>query len=151
MTLSEIKSALQIVSQVEFALPNQQRVPAHFHVTEIGAISKHFIDCGGTMRQEQAINFQLYTSTDDDHRLSVEKLRNIITLSEQALGLPNAEIEVEYQGQTIEKYGLAFEAGVFHLIPKATACLAEEACGLPSLTQPTIAPSQTCTPGSGCC
>ena len=116
MKLSEIKSALSKVNEVTFTLPNGEQVPPHFHVTEVGNIQKHFIDCGGTIRKESVINFQLFTATDYDHRLSVQKLRSIIQLSEEKLGLENHEIEVEYQGDTIGKYGLEFKNGVFILI-----------------------------------
>ena len=45
--------------------------------------------------KENVINFQLWSSTDYDHRLHPEKLVNIINLSEEKLGLEDAEIEVE--------------------------------------------------------
>lgn len=31
-----------------FKLENGNSVPEHFHVTEVGIITKDFIDCGGT-------------------------------------------------------------------------------------------------------
>jgi hypothetical protein len=156
MKLSEIKSALSKVTEVTFALPNGEQVPPHFHVTEVGNIQKHFIDCGGTIRKESVINFQLFTATDYDHRLSVQKLRSIIQLSEEKLGLENHEIEVEYQGDTIGKYGLEFKNGVFILISTQTDCLAKDKCGIPQekprLRLSTLqAQESSCAPGSGCC
>jgi len=156
MKLSEIKSALSKVNEVTFALPNGEQVPLHFHVTEVGNIQKQFIDCGGTIRKESVINFQLFTATDYDHRLSVQKLRSIIQLSEEKLGLENHEIEVEYQGDTIGKYGLEFKNGVFILISTQTDCLAKDKCGIPQekprLRLSTLqAQESSCAPGSGCC
>jgi hypothetical protein len=156
MKLSEIKSALSKVNEVTFTLPNGEQVPPHFHVTEVGNIQKHFIDCGGTIRKESVINFQLFTATDYDHRLSVQKLRSIIQLSEEKLGLENHEIEVEYQGDTIGKYGLEFKNGVFILISTQTDCLAKDKCGIPQekprLRLSTLqAQESSCAPGSGCC
>ena len=156
MKLSEIKSALSKVNEVTFTLPNGEQVPAQFHVTEVGNIQKHFIDCGGTIRKESVINFQLFTATDYDHRLSVQKLRSIIQLSEEKLGLENHEIEVEYQGDTIGKYGLEFKNGVFILISTQTDCLAKDKCGIPQekprLRLSTLqAQESSCAPGSGCC
>ena len=156
MKLSEIKSALSEVNEVTFTLPNGRQVPPHFHVTEVGNIQKHFIDCGGTIRKESVINFQLFTATDYDHRLSVQKLRSIIQLSEEKLGLENHEIEVEYQGDTIGKYGLEFKNGVFILISTQTDCLAKDKCGIPQekprLRLSTLqAQESSCAPGSGCC
>lgn len=156
MNLSEIKSALLEVKEVIFALPNGEQIPPHFHVTEVGNIQKHFIDCGGTIRNESVINFQLYTATDYDHRLSAQKLRSIIELSEDKLGLENLEIEVEYQGDTIGKYGLDFQNGVFNLSSTQTDCLAQDKCGIPQEKQKISlsnlqANNSCCTPGSGCC
>jgi hypothetical protein len=51
MKLSEIKSHLGNLEQIRFQLPNGELVPEHFHVTEVGKISKYFIDCGGTVRK----------------------------------------------------------------------------------------------------
>ena len=148
MRLSEIKTALNYLKTIEFVLPNRDAIPAHFHVTEVGLVKKHFIDCGGTVRKEEVINFQLFTATDYDHRLSVEKLQTIIKDSEELLQLPDAEIEVEHQGRTIETYGLAFMNGQFRLTVKQTDCLAKDKCGIPITNQEQ---SNACTPGSGCC
>ena len=156
MKLSEIKSALSKVNEVTFTLPNGEQEPPHFHVTEVGNIQKHFIDCVGTIRKESVINFQLFTATVYDLRLSVQKLRSIIQLSEEKLGLENHEIEVEYQGDTIGKYGLEFKNGVFILISTQTDCLAKDKCGIPQekprLRLSTLqAQESSCAPGSGCC
>ncbi|MGA8855051.1 MAG: DUF6428 family protein, partial [Christiangramia sp.] len=48
MKLSEFKNQLSRLKEIAFQLPNGQLVPEHFHVTEVGKITKHFIDCGGT-------------------------------------------------------------------------------------------------------
>ena len=132
MTLTEVKEALTTIDELHFVLPNGQTVPSHFHVTEVGSIDKHFIDCGGNIRYESVVNFQLFTAQDYDHRLQAEKLRAIVELSEKKLQLGNHAIEVEYQGDTIGKYGLSFDGSHFHLTTKQTACLANEACGLPA-------------------
>jgi hypothetical protein len=59
MKLSEIKNRLNTLQDVVFELPDGTLVPNHFHVTEVGIVSKHFIDCGGTVRDERVANFQL--------------------------------------------------------------------------------------------
>ena len=58
MKLSEIKLQLKEKATIAFQLPNGELVPSHFHVTEVGKITKHFIDCGGTIRTEEVANFQ---------------------------------------------------------------------------------------------
>jgi hypothetical protein len=133
MRLSQIKNELKSLSTIAFQLPNGDLVPNHFHVTEVGKVTKHFIDCGGTIRQEEAVNFQLLEANDYDHRLHPEKLVHIIELSEKVLGLPDAEIEVEYQMKdTIGKFGLDFDGTNFLLTTKATTCLAQDHCGIPA-------------------
>jgi len=108
MKLSEIKSHLSAAQAVNFLLPDGNFVPAHFHVTELGLVTKIFIDCGGTLRNEKVVNFQLWSARDFEHRLDPKKLLNIISLSENNLGLGDLEIEVEYQSDTIGKYSLDF-------------------------------------------
>jgi len=153
MKLSEIKSVLNTLETIAFQLPNGQLVPNHFHVTEIGKITKNFIDCGGTIRKEEVVNFQLWDANDYDHRLHPEKLVHIINLSEKVLEIDDLEIEVEYQGQTIEKFGLDFDGKNFLLTTKQTDCLARGKCEVPSKPKMKIAELQSansCSPGSGC-
>ena len=150
MKLSELKSILSGVSLVEFAFPNGIPVPSHFHVTEVGLVERKFIDCGGTFRNDRVIHFQLWTASDYDHRLSAEKLNSIIELSEKGLGLGDYEIEVEYQGDTIGRYRLGFEDGVFMLEALHTDCLAKDNCGVPEVTSAPVG-GGCCSPSSGCC
>lgn len=157
MKLSEIKNHLKTAAAVNFILPTGEYVPEHFHVTEVGLVTKHFIDCGGTVRNEKVANFQLWNANDVDHRLKPKKLLDIISLSEKILGIEDLEIEVEYQTGTIGKYELDFNGNDFELVPKQTACLAMDKCGVPPSKQKLpLAELQTvnqscCTPGSGCC
>ncbi len=156
MKLIEVKNALQDLQELRFQLPDGSFVPQHFHVTEIGAISKHFIDCGGTVRTENVVSFQLWNADDVEHRLQPTKLDSIIALSIKELGLENLEVEVEYQGLTIEKYGLDFNGDHFVLTQKMTDCLAKDKCGIPVAKQKvSLRDLQTktscCTPESGCC
>lgn len=155
MTLSEIKTILKYSSNIAFQLPNGDLVPNHFHVTEVGKITKHFIDCGGTVRNEEIVNFQLWNANDYDHRLHPEKLLKIIELSEKVLGIGDLEIEVEYQGETIGKFGLDYNGTNFLLTTKQTDCLAKDNCGVPSekpkVKLADIKAESCCSPKSGCC
>ena len=157
MKLSEIKQILSTVEAVNFQLPDGSYVPEYFHVTEVGLITKNFIDCGGTVRKEAVVNFQLWDANDFEHRLKPQKLIQIIELSEKVLGIEDFEIEVEYQDHTIGKYDLDFNGTDFQLINKQTACLAQENCGVPTeksklnLTQLNTNNSNSCTPGGSCC
>lgn len=154
MKLSEIKQHLKTLQSIAFELPNGELVPAHFHVTEVGKISKHFIDCGGKVRKEEVINFQLWNENDYDHRLHPEKLLQIIELSEKVIGFEDLDIEVEYQSGTIGKYSLDFNGTNFLLTNTLTACLAEDACGIeekPVQKINILQSGPSCDPNSGCC
>jgi hypothetical protein len=157
MKLSEIKTILGNLNNIAFRLPNGELVPNHFHVTEVGKITKNFIDCGGTVRKEEVVNFQLWDANDYDHRLHPEKLVHIIELSERLLEIGDLEIEVEYQGETIQKFGLDFDGTNFLLATKHTDCLAKEKCGVPTkkpkvkISQLESSAANCCAPNSGCC
>lgn len=155
MKLSEIKTHLSTAEAVHFELQNGTSVPEHFHVTEIGVVTKHFIDCGGTIRHEKVANFQLWDANDYDHRLKPAKLLNIIKLSEEKLGMGDLEIEVEYQSETIGKYDLDFNGKHFILVSKQTACLASDNCGIPQekmkVNLAGVTAQNACAPGGSCC
>ncbi len=155
MKLSEVKTQLKNLEVLNFQLENGTPVPEHFHVTEVGVISKHFIDCGGVVRNEKVANFQLWDANDFDHRLKPQKLLNIIALSEQKLGMEDLEVEVEYQADTIGKYDLGFNGKNFVLQSKETNCLASDKCGIPQeklkVSLKNLTTENSCTPGSGCC
>ncbi|MDO7844842.1 DUF6428 family protein [Hymenobacter sp. M29] len=152
MKISEMKQALAGLDAVNFQLPDGSFLPSHFHVTEVGLVSKHFIDCGGVERRETVANFQLWEAGDYDHRLAPQKFLHILKLSEKILGREDLNIEVEYQQATIGKFGLRFDGQHFVLTTKQTACLAQDACGVPAgqfaLPQLQVA---GCTPSGGCC
>lgn len=155
MKLSEIKEILPTLENVEFQLENGTFVPEHFHVTEVGIITKNFIDCGGVIRDEKVVNFQLWDANDFNHRLKPNKLLHIITLSEDKLGIEDSEIEVEYQSGTIGKYDLGFNGKTFILKNKKTACLAQDSCGIPAEKQKIrlseISTESCCSPEGKCC
>lgn len=158
MKLSEFKSHLDHNEPVRFRLPDGSLVPAHFHITEAGLMTKHFIDCGGTVREESAMTMQIWTANDYNHRLRAETLAGILDKAEPLLSGTDLEIEMEYQipSGTIGKYGVEYDGSDFQLTQKMTDCLAKEKCGVPGTTQTTnsqrlAATVDACSPGSGCC
>jgi len=153
MLISAFKQTLSELDTLKFQLPNGEFVPAHFHITEVGNITRNFIDCGGVQRQENKLNLQLWVASDTDHRLDPTNLLNILQLAEKQLGNSNIEVEVEYQQSTIGRYKLAFNGAVFQLINTQTACLAPNQCGIPQ-EKPRVrvtASGLSCNPNSGCC
>ena len=160
MRISDLKAFLATNETLLIQLPDGTAVPSHFHVTEVGEVTKHFVDCGGKVRHEKRASLQLWTADDYDHRLHPEKMAKIIAIAERDLGLGDLEIEVEYQGpDTIQKFGLAAQGNTLQLTGTATACLALEECGLPepvkkvavSLAGYAAGKKAGCTPGGGCC
>jgi len=153
MLISAFKQTLSELDTLKFQLPNGEFIPAHFHITEVGNITRNFIDCGGVQRQENKLNLQLWVASDTDHRLDPTNLLNILQLAEKQLGNSNIEVEVEYQQSTIGRYKLAFNGAVFQLINTQTACLAPNQCGIPQ-EKPRVrvtASGLSCNPNSGCC
>lgn len=154
MKLSELKKHLSNVSAVNFVQANGTFVPRHFHITEIGLVTKNFIDCGGELHNEQTASMQIWVAEDMEHRLVPAKLLAIIEFSKKVLADADPEVEVEYQTETIGKYTLEFDGENFLLIPTYTDCLAKSTCGIPE-TKLELAGAEKagscCTPGGGCC
>ena len=153
MLLSTLKQSLSKANKLQFQLPNGQFVPAHFHLTEVGHVTRNYIDCGGTLRQENKLNLQLWVASDVDHRLKPSSVLEILQLAEKQLAFADMEVEVEYQESTIGRYRLAFDGAVFQLINTQTACLAPDQCGIPQ-EKPRVrvtASGVNCDPNSGCC
>ena len=157
MKLSTFKKHLSEVASLNFVRPNGISVPKHFHITEAGLVTKHFMDCGGTVRAEKTINFQIWVAQDVEHRLESDKLLKIISLSEKLFENQDLEVEIEYQSDTIGRYGLDFQEGNFLFTAKETDCLAKDNCGVPEekrkleLAGSEAAAPACCTPGGGCC
>lgn len=141
MKISDVRNALLGMTALRFKLPDGSYVPAHFHVTEVGRIAKYFIDCGGVERAETVANFQLWEARDYDHRLAPQKFLKILDISKKILGEDDLPVEVEYQQSTIGKFGLEFDGKDFVLTTKQTACLAQDACGIPPEKMPSNATS----------
>jgi len=154
MKLSAFKKQLSRLDGINFMQVNEASVPAHFHITEIGLSTKHFVDCGGDLHTEQSASIQIWVAGDTEHRLSPAGLLHIIAISKKVLGDEDLEIEIEYQTETIGKYGLDFKDGNFILLPKETDCLAKTKCGIPQPKQLINLAGKNescCTPGGGCC
>jgi len=157
MKLSQFIAHLNQLDALSFRLESGVQVPSHFHITELGMTSKTYIDCGGTLREDLFVSFQLWSADDTAHRLSPVKAIDIITAAAQKIELLDAEVEVEYQSDTVGKYGLSFGTDGFELQSKKTACLAEDQCGISpqkqkvDMTALNNKDNNACTPGSGCC
>ena len=139
MNLTELRSRLGAHPglTLTIALPDGSRVPAHFHVTEVGHVAKKFVDCGGTFRASETCVLQTFVGSprDDGHRLTAAKLARILELAKPILPSDKLPVEVEYEDKVISQFPLAevsVGAGslVLQLGGKHTDCLAREKCGL---------------------
>lgn len=136
---------------VGFVFDDGDAIPEQFHVTEVGHVAKHFIDCGGTVRQAATVQLQVWVGEDSAHRLMAGKLAKIIELAKPLIPSDDLKVEIEYEGCVLSQYGVEAATDVddrltFHLGDKHTDCLAREACGL---SPAGAAPG--CCGLSGCC
>jgi Family of unknown function (DUF6428) len=157
MKLSQFKNQLANLEQLDFVLQNGQKVPSHFHITEVGMTTKQFTDCGNTFRTSKTATFQLWTSVDFYHRLDPKKVLSIINSTEKMFAGEDLEVEIEYQQETVCKFGLDFTNNQFVLTNTKTDCLAKENCGIPvdkikvKMTELHEKATSCCNPASGCC
>lgn len=139
MNLKELKTCLAARPELNLALalPGGRRVPAHYHVTEVGHIAKRFVDCGGTFRTNETVVLQTHVGspTDDGHRLTAGKLAHILGLADSILPSGELPVEVEYEDGVISQFpvkgaGRAGDTLTLQLGHKHTDCLAREHCGI---------------------
>ncbi len=154
MKLSELKKTLHAHGEqpVRFTLPDGREVPAAYHLTEVGQVSKDFIDCGGKLHSETRCVLQLWLGDDTAHRLHADKFAAILELADRVVTRGDLEVEVEYEDEVISQYPLAGskfagDALVLHLSSKHTDCLARHLC-LPNEAETSDA---CCAATSRCC
>ena len=138
MKLYELKSILREHPDANprFILPDGDAIPAHFHITEVGHVSKRFIDCGGTLHDSrETCVLQTWAASDLEHRLNGATFAKILELGNAILPGDDLDVEVEYDCCVTSQYPIAsaeVTAGRldFQLEAKLTDCLAKEKCGL---------------------
>ena len=149
MNLQELKDSLQQRDEITFVLPSGEYVPPHFHVTEVGKSSKLYVDCGGTVRAEEVITFQLWSANDYDHRIQPQKILQII-IAEDALGLENLEVEIEYQRDNRTLWSLVDKDRFLLTRLKPTVSPKINVASL-NKWRARFESSSDCCPDSGCC
>lgn len=115
------------------ALPDGSTAPAHFHVTEVGHLTRSFIDCGGTKHLIESCLLQVWVARDYNHRIHAGKLASIVAAAADLI--PSQDIPVEFEHEApvltqmpIDSYKIEKTSLVFHLTYKATDCLAKDTC-----------------------
>lgn len=156
MNLDEFKTALAKNADkgILFQFANGSQLAPHFHVTEVGKVSKDFVDCGGTRRTTETCVLQTLVANDFDHRLTCGKLAGVLGKADVLEFAESTPVEAETQTDTISLYAVAgvHEAEgklVFSLASKNTACLAPDKCGLeestPAVQSLPLANDQCCS------
>ncbi len=135
MTIADFKAHLLTSpsASLRFVLPDNDTLPAHVHITEVGRVDKTFMDCGGTLRSSSTCLLQAWTGNDVDHRLTPERLARAIEKAEGIPLSPSLEVEIEYEDCAMSQFPV-LEARIsegelrFLLGAKHTDCLAKEVC-----------------------
>jgi hypothetical protein len=152
MKLHDLKSILRShpASHPRFVLPDGDEIPAHFHITEVGHVTKRFIDCGGTLHDKiEACVLQTWVAEDVDHRLDGATFAKILDLGAQVLPHDSLEVEVEYDCCVVSQYPIE-EARIhgdqieLRLGQKQTDCLAREKCGIDGCETTALGASSSC-------
>lgn len=138
MKLHQLRALLEDNRDKQFRLqlPDEQEVPVSFHITEVGQVSKTFIDCGGKIHSIQTCQLQVWLGPDSDHRLEAGKMADILELAQKILPDDNLDLEIEYEDQIISQYPVqealvTSDAVTLRLTTKHTDCLAKELCLTP--------------------
>lgn len=155
MKVHEFKALLEANRDKLFALqlPGDKAVPQAFHITEVGFVSKTFIDCGGKVHTVQTCQLQAWIGPDVDHRIEAGKMADILTKSAAIVPHEFLELEIEYEDEVISQYPVAEavvteDAVTLYLTHKHTDCLAKDLCLVPAGT----GSDSGCGCGpSGCC
>jgi hypothetical protein len=159
MQFHELKSLLAENAERHFRirLPDGDAIPLSFHVTEIGRVTKTFLDCGGTRRETETCQLQVWVGEDYDHRIETGKMAGILEKGKSVLPDDSVPVEIEYEDKVISQYtitshNITDDAVILNLAHKHTECLAPELCGLPSINRlPAISgKSSCCAPGQSC-
>lgn len=158
MLLKELKSLLTEYSDKHFRirLPEGNAIPLSFHVTEVGHVRKTFLDCGGTKRETETCQLQIWVGEDYDHRIETGKMAAILEKGKMVLPDDSVPVEIEYEDQVISQYTIkdhemTDDAVILQLAHKHTECLAPELCGLPAITRlPALGGKSSCC-GPNCC
>jgi hypothetical protein len=148
MNVKQLYNLLEVSNYLSLSmiLPNGNAIPDHFHITEVGRVTKEFIDCGGETHEAMSCVLQAWTANDTDHRLLCGKLAKIVQMAmEKGLIQGDLPVEIEYGQDVAAQYVIdsveMSEKGLFFVLSgKKTDCLAPDKCGI-----------NKCCGNTGCC
>jgi hypothetical protein len=70
-------------------------------------MQKKFIDCGGTMREQQTCQLQAWVGPDEDHRIASGKMADILNKASSFLPSDDLPLEIEYEDVNISQHPVA--------------------------------------------
>lgn len=150
MNLKELISFVEQNQEknIKFYL-DENEIPNHFHLTEIGKQNREFIDCGGTKRKTEHCVLQLWIANDFEHRLSSNKMLKILNLGMSLFEHDIPEVFVEYEDKNVSQYPIVAckiekQNICFYLEKTHTACLAPDKCGVSCCKPQIITEIQLC-------
>jgi hypothetical protein len=106
MTLHDLQDALEANPKrfPRFVLPNDDYIPAHAHVTEVGHVVRTFIDCGGLTGKEEKVVLQTHVGNDTDHRLRADRFAKILHLGNRVIPNIDLDVDIEYDCCVVAQY-----------------------------------------------
>ena len=109
MTLRKLHNVLETNPELfpRFVLPDGDYIPAHAHVTEVGHVVRHFIDCGGLTGKEEKALLQTHVGNDTDHRLRSDRFAKILELGSRVIPSADLDVDVEYDCCVVAQYPIA--------------------------------------------
>lgn len=87
-----------------FILPDGGQIPPHVHLTEVGHVTKNFIDCGRATGSEETVVLQTHVGNDTDHRLRADRFAQILSSADRVVPRGDLEVEVEYDCCVVSQY-----------------------------------------------
>ncbi len=134
MKLKDLKTTLALYPDAlpRFTLPDGDQIPAHFHITEVGHVTKRFIDCGWKLHDlKDDCLLKAWVADDLEHRLTAARFAKILQLGDEVLPHDDLEVEVEYDCCVVAQYPIASAEFTgdhieLQLGNKRTDCLASE-------------------------
>jgi Family of unknown function (DUF6428) len=135
MTIADLVTFLSAnpTTALRFLLPDGGLIPAHAHVTEVGHVTKRYIDCGGTKRADSHCLLQTWVADDVDHQLTTDKLAGILRKADADFDIAQLPIWIEYEDGLITQF-IVIDCSVdegacwLHTTMRHTDCLAKDQC-----------------------
>ena len=109
MRLNKLKSLLsdKTDKSVRFVLPDDNEIPVHAAVTEVGYSLRKYVEPDGATGQSETAVVQVYTGGDPEHRVQIEDFIEMLELGGKVLPHDDLEVEVECDCCIVVQYPVA--------------------------------------------